>query len=135
MNGQAEDSVQKFAFVLIPRFNMTALATTLEPLRIANYLSARTLYQWRFLSVDGGTVTASNAMTLDSEAFGGTDDRWNAIFVCGSWDSEHYENAKLFAWLRRLLLPRALDFPADDMGGCKGGRFRWERPAREPSVD
>ncbi len=102
MNDQADISVQRFAFVLIPRFNMTALATTLEPLRIANYLSGRTLYEWRFLSVDGGTVTASNAMTLDSEFFGGSDDHWDAIFVCGSWDSEHYENAKLFAWLRRM---------------------------------
>ena len=102
MKDQAEEAAQRFAFVLIPRFNMTALATTLEPLRIANYLSARRLYEWRFLSVDGGTVTASNAMTLDSEAFARTDDRWDAIFVCGSWDSEHYENPKLFAWLRRM---------------------------------
>jgi transcriptional regulator GlxA family with amidase domain len=102
MTGQAEQSAQTFAMVLIPRFNMTALATTLEPLRIANYLSTRTLYHWRFLSIDGGTVTASNGMTLESEAFAQTDDRWDAILVCGSWDSEHYDNAKLFAWLRRM---------------------------------
>lgn len=102
MTGQAEHSAQTFAMVLIPRFNMTALATTLEPLRIANYLSTRTLYHWRFLSIDGGTVTASNGMTLESEAFAQTDDRWDAILVCGSWDSEHYDNAKLFAWLRRM---------------------------------
>ncbi|MDX1576507.1 MAG: hypothetical protein R3285_09955, partial [Kiloniellales bacterium] len=99
MKGQAEDSAQAFAMVLIPRFNMTALATTLEPLRIANYLSSRTLYRWRFLSVDGGIVTASNGMTLESEALAQGDNRWDAIFVCGSWDSEHYDNAKLFAWL------------------------------------
>ena len=49
MTGRAEEAAQRFAFVLIPRFNMTALATTLEPLRIANYLSTRTLYEWHFL--------------------------------------------------------------------------------------
>jgi len=102
MNDPADASAQKVAFVLIPRFNMTALVTTLEPLRIANYLSGQTLYDWRFLSVDGDVVTASNGMNLGSEPLGGAGDHWDAIFVCGSWDSEHYENAELFAWLRRM---------------------------------
>ena len=38
-----DTSPQTFAFVLVPRFNMMALTTTLEPLRIANYFSGRTL--------------------------------------------------------------------------------------------
>ena len=57
MNDPAQVSTQRLAFVLIPRFNMTALVTTLEPLRIANYLSGQTLYDWRFLSVGGGLVS------------------------------------------------------------------------------
>ncbi len=102
MKNSAGLSVQRLAFVLIPRFNMTALVTTLEPLRVANYLSDKALYEWRFLSVEGGMVTASNGMTLDSEPLARADERWDTIFVCGSWDSEHYENAALFAWLRRM---------------------------------
>ena len=102
MNDPADVSIRRLAFVLIPRFNMTALVTTLEPLRIANYLSGQSLYDWRFLSVDGGLVTASNGMTLDSEPLSGAKAQWDAIFVCGSWNSEHYENAALFAWLRRM---------------------------------
>jgi AraC family carnitine catabolism transcriptional activator len=103
---QADTQATNIAFVLIPRFNMTALTTTLEPLRVANYISTRGLYAWRYLSVEGGAVTASNGMRLETEALGeedrGDGRRWDAVFVCGSWDSEHYENAALFAWLRRM---------------------------------
>ena len=102
MNDPAHVSTQRLAFVLIPRFNMTALVTTLEPLRIANYLSGQTVYDWHFLSVGGGLVTASNGMTLDSAPVARAPEKWDAIFVCGSWDSEHYENPELFAWLRRM---------------------------------
>ena len=97
-----DTSPQIFAFVLVPRFNMMALTTTLEPLRIANYFSGRTLYEWRFLSVAGDTLTASNGMSLDTEPLGGEDRRWSAIFVCGSWNAQRYENARLFGWLRRM---------------------------------
>ncbi len=38
------------AFVVVPRFNMMTLATTIEPMRIANYLAPETLYDWQYLS-------------------------------------------------------------------------------------
>ena len=92
----------RIAFVLIPRFNMMALNATLEPIRVANYITGRKLYEWQFLSIDGGTVTASNGMALAADVLKEAGDKWRAIFVCGSWDSEHFENAELFAWLRRM---------------------------------
>ncbi|MCP4328179.1 MAG: GlxA family transcriptional regulator [Alphaproteobacteria bacterium] len=99
---EAETPHQTFAFVLIPRFNMMALTTTLEPLRIANYFHGRTLYEWRFLSVDGETITASNGMSLKTEPLHHNDRRWDAIFVCGSWNAQRYENDNLLGWLRRM---------------------------------
>ena len=92
----------RIAFFLIPRFNMMALSATLEPIRVANYITGRELYEWQFLSIDGGMVTASNGMELNTDALTDTGGKWRAIFVCGSWDSEHFENAHLFAWLRRM---------------------------------
>jgi len=90
----------KIAFVLIPRFNMMALTATIEPLRVANYISGRSLYEWTFLSPDGGRVTASNGMALDTCPIG-RDASWNWVFMCGSWNSQDYENRELVAWLRR----------------------------------
>lgn len=95
------DVTVRFVFVLIPRFNMMALTGALEPLRVANYLCGRALYDWVLASPDGGRVVASNGMALDTSPLPGDDRRLDTIFVCGSWDSEHYEHRELFAWLRR----------------------------------
>ena len=79
-----------FAFVLIPRFNMMALTATIEPLRVANYLTGSPLYAWEFLSLDAGNVVASNGMELATSALPTVDKRYDTIFVCSSWDSEHF---------------------------------------------
>jgi len=99
-NIQSGDTV-RFAFVLIPRFNMMALTAALEPLRVANYLCGRKLYDWTFLSPEGGRIAASNGMAMDTDPLPEDDRRLDTIFVCGSWDSEHYEHREMFAWLRR----------------------------------
>ncbi len=91
----------RFVFVLIPRFNMMALTATLEPLRVANYLGGRTLYDWTFVSPGGGSVVASNGMMIDTQPLSDDIQKPDTIFICGSWDCEHYENRELFAWLRR----------------------------------
>ncbi len=51
-------------FLLVPRFSMMAFVSALEPLRVANRLAQRTLYQWEILSQDGGPVAASSDLTL-----------------------------------------------------------------------
>lgn len=102
MVSRTASSTYATGFVLIPRFNLMALIATLEPMRIANYISGRTLYDWNLLSVDGGNVTASNGMELSTMPIGGAEACWDAVFVCGSWDSEHFDSPELFAWLRRI---------------------------------
>lgn len=95
-----DTAARQLAFVLIPRFNMTALVATIEPLRIANYMSGRPLYEWRFLSTAGETVTASNGMALATQPLprgGGLD----MAIICGSWNAQHHDDPALAAWLRR----------------------------------
>ena len=101
-NKQAAQTYQ-IGFVVLPRFNMMALTTTLEPLRVANYITTDELYAWSFLSPDGAAVTASNGMALETRSIDGMKaHRWDAVFICGSWNSETYDNPDLFAWLRRM---------------------------------
>ncbi len=94
-------SLTTFAFVLVPRFNMMALTAALEPLRVANYLTGKQVYMWEFLSTDGGDIVASNDMFLATEPLPDVDRRYDTVFVCSSWHSEHLEHKGLFAWLRR----------------------------------
>ena len=90
----------RLVFVLIPRFNMMALTTTIEPLRVANYLTGRSLYDWSFVAPGGGQIVASNGMTQAALPLPDRVPDNTTIMVCGSWDSEHYNNPDLFAWLR-----------------------------------
>lgn len=98
---QTKDTTN-LSFVLIPRFNMMALTATLEPLRVANYLTGKSLYTWHFISPKGGNVVSSNGMSIDTVKLPEPDRRMDQVFICGSWGSEHYEDKTLFAWMRRL---------------------------------
>ena len=89
------------AFLLVPRFNMMTLATTLEPMRIANYLAPERLYDWQYLSAQGGEITASNGMKQATAPLAEADPAINLIIACGSWGCEHYDNPAVIAWLRR----------------------------------
>ncbi|MEM7226427.1 MAG: GlxA family transcriptional regulator [Pseudomonadota bacterium] len=102
MGGTAGAAPTSIGFLLIPRFNMMALVATIEPLRVANYVATRPLYRWDYLSPDGAEVTASNGMVQATQALEANKPSWDWVFFCGSWQSEHYDNPKLFAWLRRL---------------------------------
>ncbi len=90
------------SFILIPRFNMLTVTATIEPMRIANYLSPETLYSWDFRSPEPGLVQASNGLGVECASL---DDK-NAlpsdiIAVCGSWGAESFQSPSLFNWLRR----------------------------------
>lgn len=98
----AAEATTSIAFVLIPRFNMMALTATIEPLRVANYITPKTLYDWVYLSADGGAVTASNGMSLATTAVAEAKRPMGMIFIFGSWGCEHYHRPKLLSWLRRM---------------------------------
>jgi transcriptional regulator GlxA family with amidase domain len=56
------------AFLIVPQFSLMAFSAALEPLRAANRLSGRALYEWQIVSLDGGAVTASNGVTIGTHA-------------------------------------------------------------------
>ena len=54
----------RMAFLLVPQFSMMAFSAAIEPLRSANRMSERQLFEWRLISVDGKAVTASNGIPI-----------------------------------------------------------------------
>jgi len=54
----------RIAFLLIPQFSMMGFSAAIEPLRSANRMSERNLFDWRLISVDGKPVTASNGIDI-----------------------------------------------------------------------
>ena len=51
---------EPIGFLLVPQFSMMAFSAAVEPLRVANRLAGRSLFDWRAWSMDGQAVKASN---------------------------------------------------------------------------
>ena len=100
------NAAETILFLLIPDFSMIAFTSAIEPLRIANRLSGRRLYEWRLLSRDGAPVSASNGIAIQvGGAVADTEPPGSgvlpAVVLCGGLGSEHYQNRDVLAWLRR----------------------------------
>ena len=53
---------QHMAVVVVPEFTMMPVTSAIEPLRLANRMSEKTLYKWTMHSLDGQPVAASNGI-------------------------------------------------------------------------
>lgn len=87
-------------FLLLPNFSMIALYSALEPLRVANRFAGE-LYSWRFASVDGAAVTASNAIPVSVTGSMQGVGRPNMVMVCASYDHQQAITRDLRRTLRK----------------------------------
>ena len=92
---------EHIGFLLIPNFSMIAFSAAIEPLRMANLLSRRNLYDWSLISRTGSFERASNRTSVVVDAAISEADRLQTIIVCGGLDAETYAEPSTFAWLRR----------------------------------
>jgi AraC family transcriptional regulator, carnitine catabolism transcriptional activator len=87
-------------FVLIPQFASIALASAIEPLRIANrYL--RNAYRWKLLSLDGHPVADGNGITV--QPHGGVFDEaaLGTVIICADVQPERHYSRELRRWLHQ----------------------------------
>ena len=89
------------AFLLIPRFSMIALFSALEPLRVANRFAGE-VFAWRFVSIDGEAVAASNGIPVSVTASIDGLGRPDVMVACASYDQEAGMTRPVFNELRRL---------------------------------
>ena len=57
-------SSHRFDILLFDDFSNHCLANTVEPLRAANMLAGQSLYEWRFCTLDGGSVNSSSGLQV-----------------------------------------------------------------------
>lgn len=55
---------QRIGVLLFERFSNHCLANTIEPLRAANTIAGKPLYEWTFLTLDGAPVTSSSGLEV-----------------------------------------------------------------------
>jgi transcriptional regulator GlxA family with amidase domain len=92
----------KYAFLTLPNYSLIAVANALEPLRMANRVLGRDVYEWSVVSLDGNATDASSGLKLSPtdglDKLGAVD----ILFVCGGINVREAVSPALLAALRRL---------------------------------
>ncbi len=92
---------EKVTFLIVPRFNMSAVITMIDTLRVANYLSPSPRYSWEIVSLDGSIISASNGMQQPTILPPERNRRGELVFIVASWGSETYRNRTTLSWIRQ----------------------------------
>ncbi len=107
----------KVGFLLIPGFALMSYASAIEPLRAANVLSGKTLYQWSHVSLDGNPAPASSGVTISCDEKIGDVMPLKRLIVCAGGNPAAFHHAATFRWLR-LMARRGVE-----IGGVSGGPY------------
>jgi len=92
---------EQIGFLLVPGFSAMAFFSAIEPLRVANRLARRALYEWRIYALQSEPVEASNGMRLVADSPFGAE-RPPTLIVCAGFHPERAEMKSTLATLRKL---------------------------------
>lgn len=110
-----ESNTRRYGFLLVEGYALMSAASAVEPLRAANLLSGRPLYDLRFVSTGGGWMRSSVSGAFDTEPLGQAGTGFDILFVVAGGDPLAFRDDRLFAWLRRLARSGVA------LGGISGG--------------
>ncbi|MEF9604639.1 GlxA family transcriptional regulator, partial [Paracoccus sp. PXZ] len=82
----AADETRRYVFLLLDRFTMVSFAAAIEPLRLANRLSGRELYEWRLVGEQGESALCSNGARILLDGPLSDTRRGDTVLVCGGLD-------------------------------------------------
>jgi AraC family transcriptional regulator, glycine betaine-responsive activator len=108
----------RIAYLLVPQFPMMSFAAAIEPMRSANRMSERHLFEWTLVSVEGTDVPASNGIRIPTECRLDQLRATDLLAVCAGLEPAQFEAGHLVHHqLRRLARHGAM------MGGISTGAF------------
>jgi len=91
---------QKIGILLFERFSNHCLANTVEPLRAANMLLGRTVYEWSFMSHDGASVRSSSGLPVAAEMALSQFANGDVLFLIPSYEHQEYLTPTVLRALR-----------------------------------
>ena len=100
-NDSIDQKPAHYLFVLLHDYSMIAFASALEPLRLANRMAGKKLYQWSLASETGETAVCSNGTEVRVNSGLGDVARDTTIMVCGGINIKTTMTRPMIAWLRR----------------------------------
>lgn len=92
----------RIGFLLLSDYSMIALASAVEPLRMANQLAGKELYTWYLISADGKSVQASDGMKVQVDASIENAPTLDTLIIAGGINvSKNYSKVEI-QWLKSL---------------------------------
>jgi len=94
-------AIRRIGFLLINNFTMISLASAIEPLRMANQLSGKELYDWFTLSETGEPVAASDGLKITPDFSFADAAQLDAVIVVGGVNITRNYNQQQVRWLQQ----------------------------------
>lgn len=113
--------IRSIGVLLLPGYSLMSYACALEPLRAANALSGREIYEWKHVSIDGKPAQASNGVQVLPDAAVGDPIAPDLLIVCAGGNPTTFEDTRTFAWMRQIARGGAI------VGGVSGGTYAMAR--------
>jgi len=95
------DRPARIGFLLVPGYSGLAFLSAMDPLRMANQLTSRSLYEWPIMTMDGQPVAASNGMRVTPDMAMDEAETLDFLFVCGGTRIQDVCDRRMLGWLRQ----------------------------------
>ena len=98
----AKNKTRSIGFLLLNNFTMIALASAVEPLRMANQLSGQELYNWHTLTEDGEAVMASDGIRITPDSSMTESPELDTLIVVGGVNITRSFTRRQVSWLQAM---------------------------------
>lgn len=112
----------RVGFLLIDNFTLIALATAVEPLRVANQMAGTELYSWKLLTANGDYARASDGITMVPDASIQEEHNFDLVIVVAGIDVTRSFSRPEVQWLRQMARQHVL------LGAVCTGPMCWPAP-------
>lgn len=92
--------VTRYGFLLLDNFSLIALGTAVDPLRIANMLVERRVYEYQLIGTNGDYVRSSDGIRVIPDLQMAEAGRFDAVFVVGPNPIPRKGIGAILDWLR-----------------------------------
>lgn len=98
--GKGGDEAIRFGFLLVPGFTLVGFGAAVDPLRLANVVARRTLYQCIVLTLDGASVRSSAGVCVTPDCAAADVMGLDGVFVIGPNPLPTSGIEPILRWLR-----------------------------------
>lgn len=99
---RSDINLQRFGFLLAPNFSLIALSSSVDPLRLANMVLGRRVFDYVTIGISNEPVLSSDGIRVVPDQVMGESSRFDTVFVIGPNPIPRQGYGDTTRWLRRL---------------------------------